>query len=463
MDEGKILLHDIIEDRLHKIEYLDTSMVECDNINLKELSDLLKKDIANFYQVTDNILNKIIATSNVLDLSSYTKNVTNARDLLIGKNEYNLKVNLSKEYEDAIHQFIKYLDNYLKNIDPEIANKEEILLKLNQLRKKIDNNLIINDFDFIEELVNAYDEVNFDKNMLTVMKYVNHMNLILLKMKKKNAPVFDIQMIRRPKLDVTIKEILEKFAIKEKDLPNYILSELKKIDPSEFTKTYNVIKKNKAEHGGILHLFRKDDTVGKILMLLYSTEESITGIVKSLQDSQGNVDVKTLKILVNYVPTCFYTKQNAYFNSKYNDFVANINYLKDLKVNYRALIQKNPLFMITNHEVLDYTLNYLNKCGANKKNIINRCYKILAINPPLLIDNVEILDNHGIDLEKYFGNENTNYNLLKTTDLDKKLSFIEQHSSVKDSESVDYDLINKLLASKIYSEAKEGIINWGDV
>lgn len=463
MDEGKILLHDIIEDRLHKIEYLDTSMVECDNINLKELSDLLKKDIANFYQVTDNILNKIIATSNVLDLSSYTKNVTNARDLLIGKNEYNLKVNLSKEYEDAIHQFIKYLDNYLKNIDPEIANKEEILLKLNQLRKKIDNNLIINDFDFIEELVNAYDEVNFDKNMLTVMKYVNHMNLILLKMKKKNAPVFDIQMIRRPKLDVTIKEILEKFAIKEKDLPNYILSELKKIDPSEFTKTYNVIKKNKAEHGGILHLFRKDDTVGKILMLLYSTEESITGIVKSLQDSQGNVDVKTLKILVNYVPTCFYTKQNAYFNSKYNDFVANINYLKDLKVNYRALIQKNPLFMITNHEVLDYTLNYLNKCGANKKNIINRCYKILAINPPLLIDNVEILDNHGIDLEKYFGNENTNYNLLKTTDLDKKLSFIEQHSSVKDSEPVDYDLINKLLASKIYSEAKEGIINWGDV
>lgn len=197
-------------------------------------------------------------------------------------------------------------------------------------------------------------------------------------------------------------------------------------------------------------------------MILYSTEESILNVVESIKDANGTIDVRLLRILVNNVPTCFYVKNNAYFVSKHNDYIANINYLKDLKVNYRALIQKNPLFMITNHETLDYTLNYLKQCGADKKNIINRCYKILTINPSLLIDNVEVLKEHNIDLNSYFSPENTNYNLLKTANLDIKLRYIEEHSSIKESNPVDYDLINKLLINKIFSEANEGIINWGE-
>lgn len=462
MDEGKILLYEIIEDKLHKIADLDTSSIECDNVNLKDLSILLKKDIADFYLVTDNILNKVMESSNIKNISSFTKKAISARDLLIGKNDYNLKVKLSKEYEDSIKSFIKYLDKYLQGINPEIVNKKEITERINELRKKIDNNYVINDFDLIENLVKEYDEINADKNMLTIMKYVNDMNLILIKMKKKNAPIFDIQMIRRPKLDSEIKEVLEKFAIKEKDLPNYILSELKKADPNEFMKTYNVVKKNKAENGGILHFFKRDDVVSKILLLLYATEESVLSIVESIKNSKGNIDVKLLKILVNNVPSCFYIKNNAFFIAKYNDYIANINYLKSLKVNYRSLIQKNPLFMITNHEVLDYTLNYMSKCGADKKNIINRCYKTLTINPTLLIDNTEILHNHNIDLKSYFGPENSNYNLLKTTNLDSKLRYIEEQSTVTESNPVDYDLINKLLISKIYNDANAGIINWGE-
>lgn len=462
MEEGKILLHEIIEDKLHKIADLDTSSIECDNVNLKELSNILKKDITDFYLVTNNILNKVTESANIKNVSSFTKNAISARDLLIGKNEYNLKVNLSKEYEDTINSFIKYLDNYLNSINPEIVNKEEIVNRITELRKKIDNNLIINDFELIENIVKDYDEINQDKNMLTIMKYINEMNLILIKMKKRNAPIFDVQMIRRPKLDPAIKDVLDKFEVKEKDLPNYILSELKKADPTEFIRTYNIIKKNKAENGGILHFIKKDDIVNKLLLILYATEESILNVVESIKDSNDHIDVRLLKTLVNNVPTCFYIKTNTYFTSKYNDYMANIKYLKDLKVNYRALIQKNPLFMITNHEVLDYTLNYLNRCGADKKNIINRCYKILTINPALLIDNVEILHKHNIDLESYFGPDNTNYNLLKTTNLDAKLHYIEKHSTASDTYPVDYDLMNKLLVSKIYSEANEGIINWGE-
>lgn len=462
MDEGKNLLYEIIDDKLHKIADLDTSSIECDNVNLKELSNSLKKDITDFYLVTDNILNKIIESANIKNVSSFTKSAISARDLLIGKNDYNLKVNLSKEYQDTINTFVKYLDNYLDSINPEIVNKEEIIKRINELRKKIDNKLIINDFSLIESIVKDYDEVNKDKNMLIIMKFVNEINLILLKMKKKNAPIFDVQMIRRPKLDPAIKEILDKFEVKEKDLPNYILSELKKADPSEFTNTYNIIKKNKAESGGILHFIKKGDVVNKILLILYATEESVLNVVESVKDSEGHIDVKLLKILVNNVPTCFYIKNNTYFNAKYNDYIANINYLKDLQVNYRALIQKNPLFMISNHEILDYTLNYLYRCGADKKNIINRCYKTLTINPALLIDNVEVLHKHKIDLTRYFGPNNTNYNLLKTANLDTKLRYIEEHGNVSESNPADYELLNRLLVSKIYSEASVGTINWGE-
>lgn len=462
MDEGKILLYEVIESKLHKIADLDISPIICDNINLKELSSLLKEDKTNLSLVTDNILNKIIDANNVKN-SSFTKNIVGARDLLLGKKEYNLKVKLTKEYEDAVKTFTKYLDNYLKTLNPEIVNKEDIIKKVNNLRKKVDNNLIINDFGLIEDLVKDYDEVNTDKNMLAIMKYVNDFNLILLKMKKKNAPVFDIQMIRRPKLDPSIKEVLDKFDMKEKDLPNYLLSELKKADPEEFIKTYNIVKKNKAENGGILHFLKKEDITNKLLLILYATEESIINVVESIKDSKGIIDVKLLKILINNVPTCFYIKNNAYFAPKYNDYISNISYLKELHVNYRALIQKNPLFMITSHETLDYTLNYLQQCGADKKNIINRCYKTLTITPALLIDNIEVLKEHNIDLNSYFSPSNTNYNLLKTTDLDLKLKYIENHSSVKDSDPVDYELINKLVINKIFSEANEGIINWGEV
>lgn len=462
MDEGKILLYEIIEDKLHKITDLDTSSIECDNINLKELSILIKEDITNFYLVTDNILNRIVESTSIKNISSFTKKAISARDLLIGKNNYNLKVKLSKEYENTIYSFIKYLDKYLNSINPEIINKEEIVKRIIDLRKKIDNNLIINDFDIIESIVKDYDEVNQDKNMLIIMKYVNEINLILLKMKKKNAPIFDVQMIRRPKLDQTIKDVLEKFGVKEKELPNYILSELKKADPSEFIKTYNIIKKNKAENGGILHFIKKNDVINKLLLLLYASEESIINVVNSIKETDGHIDINILKTLVNNIPTCFYIKNNTYFNAKYNDFIANINYLKELKVNYRALIQKNPLFMITNHEILDYTLNYLNRRGANKKNIINRCYKTLTINPSLLIDNVEILNRHNIDLDGYFSPNNTNYNLLKTNNLELKLQYIEEHSNVSESNPIDYDLLNKLLISKVYNDANEGTVDWGE-
>ena len=64
---------------------------------------------------------------------------------------------------------------------------------------------------------------------------------------------------------------------------------------------------------------------------------------------------------------------------QFYNFINNIKLLKDIDVNYITLIKRNPLFMITESSVLEYTLDYLNKLGANKKDVVNRCYKTLAM------------------------------------------------------------------------------------
>lgn len=57
-------------------------------------------------------------------------------------------------------------------------------------------------------------------------------------------------------------------------------------------KTYNVVKKNKAENGGILHFIKKEEVVNKLLLILYSTEESILNVVESIKDANGTIDVR---------------------------------------------------------------------------------------------------------------------------------------------------------------------------
>ncbi len=116
--------------------------------------------------------------------------------------------------------------------------------------------------------------------------------------------------------------------------------------------------------------------------------------------------------------------------------------------------------MITESSVLEYTLDYLNKLGANKKDVVNRCYKTLSIKPSLLIDNVKIMQAYKIDLINFFSSNNTNYNLLKMGNLEHKLKVIKLISNVDFS---DIDALNKLIIAKVYKESKTGYVNWGDI
>lgn len=459
MDEGKKLLSLIIEDKLAKLAKLNEEDLYIDNTNIKELLESITKDINNFYIVTDEIINKVIEIFPIKNEDTFRLNVRSARDLLIGKKEYNLNVKLTQEHLEAINLLKKCLDNRIKSLNPEIINKDENLKRLTELKKQVVGNLLINDFVMVEEITRDYDKANFDKNMLIIMKYINDLNINLMRSKKKNAPIFDIQMIRRPKMDPIIKEILKKLDIKTKEIPNFLLSELKKADALEIQNTYKTIKKNKAENGGILHFIEKDNIVGRIAMLLYATSDSILEVINSLKDENEVVNIPALKLIVNKIPTVFMIKNNTYYKPKYDDYISNYSLLKSINVNYLALVKRNPLFMTIDKSVLDYTLDYLSKVGADKKDIVNRCYKTLSLNPSLLIDNVEIMVKMGINLEDFFAKSNTNYNLLKMSSLEHKLKVIKTISNV---EIKDLELLNKLIITKVYTESKNGYINWGD-
>lgn len=462
MTEGKELLYKILDNKLDKLSSINREDYIYKDTNLIELYELLLANDDNFYMVSNELLDKIVSESKPKVPSTYKKEALKLRDLLIGKKDYNLKISMTDDYKKIINTFTKNLRKSLEAINPIIINFEEIETKCKLLSKTIAKGELITDFDFIESLAHEYSEIDYDKNMLSIMNYINESNLNVLRSPKKKAPIFDIRFIRKPKINEQVLYVLDKLGVDVKSLPNYMLGELKKVEPEVFFDTYELIRKNKAEQYGILHLIKKENLLAKLVILLYSNKESIMYVVDSTKDAKGNVDINTLRILLNYIPTCFLIKNNEYFKARGLDYKTNIETLKEYGINFRALIKKTPLFMISDSEVIKYTLKYCENVGANPKNIINRYYKTLSYKPSLLIDNIEVLRKYNVNMEEYFGDNNTNYNLIKVSDLEKKLKYIIEHNNLINSNPLDYELINKLLVSKIYKDALSGKVNWGE-
>ncbi len=457
MDGGQTLLLGVLDAKLKSIREFNKDEIMCNGINLVDLLKSIEKNEDNFALVTNEVIDYVIENSSLKNPSVFKNNTIKIRDLLIGKKDYNLKVEMNITYKNIIKSFTKHLNKILESILPGVVNISELEGSLKRLKQNILNREIINDFDLIEDLLLDYDKNNYDANLVRVMKFVNEHNISILKTVKKNAPLFDVNFIRRPKLDPRIIDILNKLEIDYKELPNYLISELKRCDVEVLCNTYNVIKQNKAEEGGILHLINKDNYLARLTILLYANETSIKSVLNSIKDSKKVVDINILKILLNNIMTCFLVKNNEYFKPKYEDFIKNMICLRDLNINYKSLINKTPLFMISDNKVLEYTLKYLENYGANRKLVINKCYKVLAINPSLLIDNIEILKQYHVDFNSFFGEENKNYNLLKISNLKNRIVSILKSTDRINTNPLDYELLNKYIISKLVKETQEEV------
>ncbi|MDE6141882.1 MAG: hypothetical protein K2G03_04700, partial [Bacilli bacterium] len=222
---------------------------------------------------------------------------------------------------------------------------------------------------------------------------------------------------------------------------------------------YNLVKKNRAEEYGILHLVKKENFCAKIVLILYSSPESIKGVVDSVKDQDGIIDISLLKIILNNIMTAFFNRKNQYFRPRYYDYMSNVLMLKDLGVNYRELIKRDPLFLITDNEVLTYSMNYLEQKGISKRDIINKCYKNMANDATLIVENVDLLYKYNIDMSAVLAN--TNYNILKVSKLGIKLKYIAKKYDIE-IKNENLAQINRLLISKIYHESNDDRIVWSD-
>ena len=459
MNEGKGILIKIIDNKLEKITKITNEPVIYDDTNLVDMLNVLSTSIDNLSEVSEEIITLITNRHN--KKKAFRTSVNQLRDLLIGKRDYKLKVNLTDEHKETYNTFLNLLKEYIEEIQPGLIDSDAQEESCNTLLQQITRKEIINNFEFIEKITEEYNYIDKDNNLVKVMKYVNEHNLNILKTPKKSGPLLNINYIFKPKLDPKLLEILKKFDIEQKDLPNYLLSELKKCDVDSVYETYLTLKRNKAEDYGILHLVKKHNSLAKLVLTLYATPDSIKSVVDSLRNKDNAIDIPLLRVVINNILPAFLIKKNEYFNPKNEDYVKNITKIKNLGVNYKALINRTPLLLIMSNDALELTLTACVNEGAKEKSVINKLYKTLAVNPAIIIENIEVLNNYQIDLKEYFNGKN--YNLLKVTNLNKKIKYLERYNNLS-TEPLDIEALNKMLVGKVYRESMQDNFKdiWGD-
>ena len=455
MNEGRELLINIINNKLDSIKSLENESVIVNDVNVVSLYHEIMIDDDNIYKVTDEIIEYVCAND-----PSFKESITKVRDLLVGKKEYNLNVQINEEYLSIIEVFKSLLFETIDASVPGLADAEETKNKLNSLLEKIKNRELINDYELIENIVKDYKPTSYDDNMLQIMLFINNNNLSIMKVDVKE-PDYKVYSYNKNIVNESILEILDKLNIIYDDLPHYVKSELKNTDVENFKENYALVRKNKVEDYGVLHLINKNNILARLALLLYATPDSIKAVVDSVKDSKGIVDIRLMKTIMQYILPAILIKENEFAYPKCKEFLSNMKLLKSLGVNYRTLIIKNPLFMLTNNDILNYNLNYVEDYGANKKTIINKCYKTLSLYPSLIIENMNVLKNHNIDLVDYFSPNNNNYNLLKVRNLDKKINYLMDIYKDK-IDFNNYKELTKLVIDYIYESANINSNLWGD-
>ena len=145
------------------------------------------------------------------------------------------------------------------------------------------------------------------------------------------------------------------------------------------------------------------------------------------------------------------SNDNEICNPLYHNYMDNIKLFKKIDINIISLLNKCPLLFIVKNEKILNVLNAFNKYKVDNKKVINKLYKTIAVNPDLVINNLDILKKN-INLEEYL--DGTNYNLLKVVNLNDKIQYINNKYG-----NVD-DYLN-VLVKEIYDNKERYM--WGDI
>lgn len=423
MNTSNELLLSIINSRLKELTDKDKIKVYYDDIDLVRLIKGIEENNDNMKYLTDSLIEGIISTSKVRNKEKFISQVKSIRDVFIGKQKYKLKVDFNPKYIKDINTFLALLRDYVEISESGLIDNENYINELKELKEKMFSNELIINFSFIEKMLNDYNSVEFESNLYKVMEYISLHNLNILKTPESILPVVETKSIKTIDEDENIKAVLDKLEIDYKNLSSDLIGGLVTVNHEVFMDNFGLISKNKAENYGILHLFSKENYKAKLVVLLYSDVETIKEVVDLTKDVNGKINVPLLKSICNNVATCFIKNENQRYKPMFENFKRNMEQLKSLEVNYPLLIKNSPLFMVASASDINFALNHLAMMGFDKKQVVNKCYKTLSINPSLIVKNSNILKSKIVDLDMFI-KESKNYVLLKIDNLEDKINFL---------------------------------------
>lgn len=423
MNTSNELLLSIINSRLKELTDKDKIKVYYDDIDLVRLIKGIEENNDNMKYLTDSLIEGIISTSKVRNKEKFISQIKSIRDVFIGKQKYKLKVDFNPKYIKDINTFLALLRDYVEISESGLIDNENYINELKELKEKMFSNELIINFSFIEKMLNDYNSVEFESNLYKVMEYISLHNLNILKTPESILPVVETKSIKTIDEDENIKAVLDKLEIDYKNLSSDLIGGLVTVNHEVFMDNFGLISKNKAENYGILHLFIKENYKAKLVVLLYSDVETIKEVVDLTKDVNGKINVPLLKSICNNVATCFIKNENQRYKPMFENFKKNMEQLKSLEVNYPLLIKNSPLFMVASASDINFALNHLAMMGFDKKQVVNKCYKTLSINPSLIVKNSNILKSKIVDLDMFI-KESKNYVLLKIDNLEDKINFL---------------------------------------
>lgn len=423
MNTSNELLLSIINSRLKELTDKDKIKVYYDDIDLVRLIKGIEENNDNMKYLTDSLIEGIISTSKVRNKEKFISQIKSIRDVFIGKQKYKLKVDFNPKYIKDINTFLALLRDYVEVSESGLIDNENYINELKELKEKMFSNELIINFSFIEKMLNDYNSVEFESNLYKVMEYISLHNLNILKTPESILPVVETKSIKTIDEDENIKAVLDKLEIDYKNLSSDLIGSLVTVNHEVFMDNFGLISKNKAENYGILHLFSKENYKAKLVVLLYSDVETIKEVVDLTKDVNGKINVPLLKSICNNVATCFIKNENQRYKPMFENFKKNMEQLKSLEVNYPLLIKNSPLFMVASANDINFALNHLAMMGFDKKQVVNKCYKTLSINPSLIVKNSNILKSKIVDLDMFI-KESKNYVLLKIDNLEDKINFL---------------------------------------
>ena len=423
MNTSNELLLSIINSRLKELTDKDKIKVYYDDIDLVRLIKGIEENNDNMKYLTDSLIEGIISTSKVRNKEKFISQIKSIRDVFIGKQKYKLKVDFNPKYIKDINTFLALLRDYVEISESGLIDNENYINELKELKEKMFSNELIINFSFIEKMLNDYNSVEFESNLYKVMEYISLHNLNILKTPESILPVVETKSIKTIDEDENIKAVLDKLEIDYKNLSSDLIGGLVTVNHEVFMDNFGLISKNKAENYGILHLFSKENYKAKLVVLLYSDVETIKEVVDLTKDVNGKINVPLLKSICNNVATCFIKNESQRYKPMFENFKKNMEQLKSLEVNYPLLIKNSPLFMVASASDINFALNHLAMMGFDKKQVVNKCYKTLSINPSLIVKNSNILKSKIVDLDMFI-KESKNYVLLKIDNLEDKINFL---------------------------------------